>query len=515
MILWLQLQRLQLSLAADQLTGTFNVQSQGDTTANEGDETFTVTISNPTNEAQIANDTATVTIKSDEIPVLSIADGVDITEANPSDGVVNAVFTITSTQLPSTPNNALTVHYSQAGGSFLDSSTPSPTSKSIEFAVIGGGVISGTLEIPIVNDTDPEANGAINVVLIEEQSGPGNTYSVDPASDTAKVDVRDDDAPKPVLSIAGPADSITEGVDENGDDNVAKFIVTAKDSSGTALNPLSPITILYRVTDALGDFLDASDEGDQSTATPITFTSDGNGNYTYTISIPIGDDNVKQNDGDITVALRASSASYDLDSDINKQSATASIVNDDLHVASFTATAFAGVEGETIRIVVEMDTPVTKSTKVYYEILNTGTAVTGTDYIQPSLGYVQFVRNTYLPTSPRYATFTGDRRQVLKIETTEDTGSTENKTINLRLTRTEGSAIIGASNISATATIIDSGAVPTLTIAPKSAGVENRDSAMFTITAVGGSVDGKTLKVRYTPAEVGSGSFLSNTRSSN
>ena len=46
-----------------------------------------------------------------------------------------------------------------------------------------------------MNDTDPEANGAINVVLIEEQSGRrDNTYSVDPASDTAKVDVRDDDA---------------------------------------------------------------------------------------------------------------------------------------------------------------------------------------------------------------------------------------------------------------------------------------------------------------------------------
>ena len=293
-------------ISAGQLAGTFNVQSQGDTTANEGDETFTVTISNPTNEAQIADDTATVTIKSDEIPVLSIADGTAITEANPSDGVVNAVFTITSTQLPSTPNNALTVHYNQAGGSFLASSAPSPTSKSIEFTDSGGGVITGTLEIPIVNDTNPEANGAINVVLIEEQSGPGNTYSVDPASDTAKVDVRDDDAPKPVLSITGPTEAITEGVDENGNDKVAEFIVTAKDSSGTALNPLSPITILYNVADAPGDFLDASDEGDQSTATPVTFTSDGNGNYIYTISIPIGDDNVKQDDGDITVALRAS-----------------------------------------------------------------------------------------------------------------------------------------------------------------------------------------------------------------
>ena len=153
----------------------------------------------------------------------------------------------------------------------------------------------------------------------------------------------------------------------------------------------------------------------------------------------------------------------------------------------------------------------TRSTKVYYEILNTGTAVAGSDYTQPSIGYFQFVRNSYLPEHPLHATFTGDQRQVIEIDTAEDTGSTENKTINLRLTQTEGSAIIGASNITATATIIDSGVIPTLTIAPKSAGVESGDSAMFTITAVGGSVDGKTLKVRYTPAEVGSGSFLSNT----
>ena len=88
----------------------------------------------------------------------------------------------------------------------------------------------------------------------------------------------------------------------------------------------------------------------------------------------------------------------------------------------------------------------------------------------------------------------------------------ENKTINLRLTQTEGSAIIGASNILATATIIDSGAVPTLTITPKDAVDENTGRALFTITATGGNVEGKTLKVHYTPAEVGTGDFLNDSQ---
>ena len=203
---------------------------------------------------------------------------------------------------------------------------------------------------------------------------------------------------------------------------------------------------------------------------------------------------------------------YDLDSDINNQSATASIVNDDLHVATFAASAFSSIEGEPTRIIIEMDTPVTRSTRVYYEILNTGTATEGTDYTRPSIGYVQFVRNTYLPTSPRYATFTGDRLQIIEFDTVEDTGSSDNKTIDLRLIRTEGSAVLGGSNISTTATIIDRGAVPTLTIASKvNAIAEDAGPAMFTITAVGGNVNGKVLKVRFTPAEVGSGSFLSST----
>ena len=300
-------------ISAGQLTGTFNVQSKGDTTANEGDETFTVTISNPTNDAQIANATATVTLKSDEVPVLSIADGADITEANPSDAAVNATFTITSTQLPSTPNNALTVYYNQEGGDFLADSAPSSTSNSIEFADNGSGVITGTLEIPIVNDTNAEVNGEINVVLVEEQSGDGTTYSVNPQSDSAQVAISDDDSMIPVLSIAAPANAITEA-----DNAVAEFIVTSRVDStagATSFNPSNPIKIRYSVTDISGDFIDATDEGNQSTEA-VSFTNDGNDIFTTKLSIPIGNDNQVQGNGQVKVDLLAddlSPATYTID----------------------------------------------------------------------------------------------------------------------------------------------------------------------------------------------------------
>ena len=101
--------------------------------------------------------------------------------------------------------------------------------------------------------------------------------------------------------LLGPANAIAEA--ENA---MAEFIVTAKKSDGTALNPSNPITIHYNVADhASQNFLDATEEGDKSTTEAVTFSSDGSGNYIYTISIPIAVNKNQQTDGDITVTLRA------------------------------------------------------------------------------------------------------------------------------------------------------------------------------------------------------------------
>ena len=202
-----------------------------------------------------------------------------------------------------------------SGSSFLANAASLTTTGNVMFDT---GTKQGMLSIAIELDDLAEVNDTIEVVLVEEQTEPGTTYSVDPANDSGTVAVSDDDSNVPVLSIAGPANAITEGVDKNGDDNVAEFVITSKASSASdaaALNPDNPIIILYNVTDASGDFLDVADEGDQSTGTAVNFTDDGNGNYIYTISIPIGDDKVIQPNGDITVTLRAddlSPATYTL-----------------------------------------------------------------------------------------------------------------------------------------------------------------------------------------------------------
>ena len=375
-------------IPAGNLTATFNVKSRGENISVEPDEIFAVTISNATNDAQIAKANAIVTIKDDEIPVLSVAGGSFVVE---DDGatVVNTRFTISSTEVPAT--NPLPVHFTATSANFLDSASPPVSPVDVTFQNDGFGVITGLMTVRVHNDEIEEANGSIDVTLVEEPSGGTNTYSVDPAGASAKVEVRDDDAPKPVLSIAGPTGTVTEG--ENA---VAEFVITARESDGSALLPLSPIVIYYSVADAAGDFIDADEEGDKQTETPVYFISDGNGNYIYTISIPIGDDDRIQTDGFINVGLRADparSTQYNRDPNSANHSATARVVNDDTNAASIllASSTLRANEGGTLEFEVQMVPPVTESTRVYYQILNTGTAKSEVDYTSPATDYVQFI----------------------------------------------------------------------------------------------------------------------------
>ena len=60
--------------------------------------------------------------------------------------------------------------------------------------------------------------------------------------------------------------------------------------------------------------------------------------------------------------------------------------------------------------------------------------------------------------------------------------------------------------------VLDKDSIPEINITPKvNATNENAGPAVFTITATGINIEGKTLKVRYTPTEVAGGSFLSST----
>ncbi|MFM6324132.1 MAG: lectin-like protein, partial [Microcystis panniformis] len=96
-----------VTFAANETSKVITVNVSGDTTV-EPDESFTVTLSNPTNGATITNATATGTITNDDTTVTLAVSPTSVTE----DGTPNLIYTFTRTGVTT---NALTVNYTVGG----------------------------------------------------------------------------------------------------------------------------------------------------------------------------------------------------------------------------------------------------------------------------------------------------------------------------------------------------------------------------------------------------------------
>ena len=140
-----------------------------------------------------------------------------------------------------------------------------------------------------------------------------------------EIIVIDDDALVPVLSIIGPTTGTLESV------NHVDFVVIAKDSSGSSIDPGRAIAVNYTVADdASEDFLAVADEGIKTTDPKLSFT-DNNGMYTATIRVNLDDDSDIENTGMISVTLNVDPAdpdTYTIASGAEAR-ATASILDDD------------------------------------------------------------------------------------------------------------------------------------------------------------------------------------------
>jgi hypothetical protein len=133
-----------LTFTAGQTSKTISVAVNGDT-QDEPNETFYLSLSNPTN-ATIGTAQAAATIVDDEIPAVSMSiNNVSVSEGN--SGTKNAVLTVT---LSGTTAQTVTVNYATANGTATAGSdysaaigsltfTPGQTSKTISIVVNGGG----------------------------------------------------------------------------------------------------------------------------------------------------------------------------------------------------------------------------------------------------------------------------------------------------------------------------------------------------------------------------------------
>ena len=160
-------------------------------TLDENDETFSVTLSNPSG-AQPGTPPGTGTIvDNDPSPTVSIND-VTIAEGT---GTVNAVLTVS---LSTASGRSVTVNYATANGTAVAPGDYTTASGTVTFPA---GTTTQTISVPIPVDTTDEPN---ETVLVNLSSPSGATI----ADGQGVATITDNDAP-PTLSIADL--SVTEG----------------------------------------------------------------------------------------------------------------------------------------------------------------------------------------------------------------------------------------------------------------------------------------------------------------
>ncbi len=259
-----------ISITAGRQSATFNVQTSGDN-LDEDDETFTVTLSSPTN-ATLGDDTGEATIIDDDAaPALSIED-VTVTEG----GV--ARFTV---ELDAVSGKDVSFSWGTSDGTATASSDYTPQAS--QSVTIAAGQQNATLSVQTTDDGDGEANETFTVEL----SDVANATIAD-ASGVATITDNDNappPPPPPVLPVASINDvTVTEG-------GQAQFTVNL-DKTWT-----SDVTLTWNTSD--GTATDGSDYTGQSGQT-LTIAA---GQQSATLAVQTTDDSDDENDETFTVTL--------------------------------------------------------------------------------------------------------------------------------------------------------------------------------------------------------------------
>ncbi|MCM2370139.1 Calx-beta domain-containing protein [Aporhodopirellula aestuarii] len=289
---------------------TVQIPVRGDVTV-EADESFLVTLSNPTGGAVISNATATGIIRDDDtppVPILSIAaSNADRSEGNT--GTTPFTFTVTRT---GDTSSSVSVDFTVIGSG----SAPATASDFNGNTFPGGQVIffsgqtSKTITIQVTGDFTVENDEEFTVTL----SNPTNGATI--ANASAKGIIRDDDnTPSSTLSIAATNADRNEG--NSGVTNYTFTVTRAGNTSGAA-------SVSYAVTGTGTSPANAADfAGGVFPSGTVNFLS---GETTKSISIPVVGDSLKEPDESFVVTLSNASSN----TVIQNGNATGVIRNDDV-----------------------------------------------------------------------------------------------------------------------------------------------------------------------------------------
>ncbi len=230
----------------------------------DGSVTATVAAGNGYTVGDPASGTVAIADDDPALPAITVSAGDAVTEGG------DATFTVTASPAPASPL-AVSVTVAVEGDYGITAG-----SQSVTIPVTG----SATLTLATVGDDADEPDGSVSVTV---NAGDGYTVG-DPAS--GSVSIADDDLPPPVVSIAAPAASVTEG-------GAAAFTLTADRAPEADL----PVTLAVAETGD-GDHVAADDEGPATAVIAKGTTAAG-------FSVATGDDETHEPDGAVTVTLKA------------------------------------------------------------------------------------------------------------------------------------------------------------------------------------------------------------------
>ncbi|MBI1324361.1 S8 family serine peptidase, partial [bacterium] len=334
-----------LTIPAGSTSGSIAVTVVGDTVY-EANETFRLLLSSPVN-ATITDGEAVATILNDDsIPALSISD-TRLLEGN--SGSSNMVFKVSMTNPADTP---VTFQYATsditatAGIDYVSASG---------MITIAAGATSATIAVPILGDTDYEADETVRVTL----SNPSSNATIAAPFATGTI-VNDDTPPVPSMSIVSTSKS-------EGNSGSASMFFNVSLSGASA----SPITVNYATSSG------TASSGSDFAATSGTLTIPA-GATSGTIAVTIFGDNVYEADETLVVTL-----SSPVNATIATATAIGTILNDDAKPAISIANASRseGNSGSSDLIfTVTMSNPADAPVSVQYATSN-DSAIAGSDYL--------------------------------------------------------------------------------------------------------------------------------------
>ena len=362
-----------LTIAKGRSNGTIPLVIKADI-YDEINETFTITLSTPTN-ATIGTASITATIQDDDAtPAMSI-DVVSVTEGNNPTHNTNMQFTVsidheshqdisvayttTNTEIAATETGTATPsdNFATIPGDFIEQSgTLTFNKRSIsEAGVITPGITSRTITIPIYGDVLDEDNETIVVML----SGVQNAILA--SSEITETGTIADDDDFPALNIES-----VKRLEGTASDGVIPFTISLSPVSGR------PVTVRANTS---SEAIDNATEGADYTAKSETLTF-APGETTKTFSVITKGDPVIESDEIFTVTL-----SNQTNATITTTAVKGTIQSDE--IPAFEISNGTAVESESaISFTVTLSSGATQTEMVSYETEN-GNAKAGTDFIAP------------------------------------------------------------------------------------------------------------------------------------